>query len=139
MRAFALLSVLAVAGCGAESRTAAVSGTVRLDGAPVEEGAIQFIPLEPGPSAAAVISHGQYKIERARGAAIGSNRVELRAFKESDQKVQDPTQPPGAFVRQRVPAFPPEYNTESTLVREIKPGDNQLDFDIDLRQGKGGR
>jgi hypothetical protein len=134
MRLASLLCCLfAVAGCG-EEKTAPVSGSVRLDGQPIVEGAIQFIPIDgtTGPSTGGTISNGHYNIPRAKGAAIGHNRVELRAFKKSNRKIQDPTQPAGATTEEWVPAIPPEYNSSSKLVREIKRGDNVLDFDINV-------
>jgi hypothetical protein len=136
MRTFSIaglgLMALALSGCGSQANTAAVSGMVKLDGKPVEKGAIQFIPVEgnTGPSAGGAINNGQYHIGRERGAAVGKNRVELRAFKRTGREVQDATKPAGNFTLEWVPALPPEYNDQSTVVREIKPGDNTFDFDI---------
>lgn len=133
MRPFVIVSwVIALAGCSGEVKTAPVSGTVRIDGVAVEKGAIQFIPIDgnSGPSAGEVIANGQYKISAERGAAIGRNRVELRAFKKSGREMQDATKPTGSVSAEWVPAIPPQYNTDSTLVRDIKPGDNRIDFDI---------
>ena len=53
-----------------------------------------------------------------------------KLFKMSDKKVQDPTAPPGTLTFLRVQAFPPEYNENSTQVREIKAGGNTIDFDV---------
>jgi hypothetical protein len=119
-------------------RTAEVSGTVRLDGQLVEEGSIQFIPVDgtSGPSAGAIIKKGKYQIDSKNGATVGKNRVELRAFKETDVTVPDPTGPSGSKTKQRVPAFPPEYNEQSTLVKEVKSGSNTIDFDVRINDQK---
>jgi hypothetical protein len=113
-----------------------VSGTVQLDGQPVEEGSIQFIPVEgtKGPGTGAVITKGSYHIPRGQGVVVGKNRVELRAFKTTGRIVQDPTAPPGVKTEERVQAFPPEYNDKSTEVREIQPGSNTFDFDVDTKK-----
>jgi hypothetical protein len=126
------LGLLAALGCSGSGSKAEVSGTVKLDGQLIEEGSIQFIPVEgtTGPSTGAAIKDGQYHIPRAQGAAIGKNRVELRSFKMSGRKIQDPTAPPGTLTEARVQAFPPEYNDRSTVVKEIQAGSNTIDFDV---------
>jgi hypothetical protein len=133
------LCMLCFLGCADSGPlTAEVSGTVRLDGRPIEEGSIQFIPVEgsKGPSAGGVIQDGKYHIPRKKGVTVGTNRVELRAFKNAGTKIQDPTAPPGVRTEARVQAFPPEFNDRSTVVKEIQAGSNAIDFDVDTR-GKG--
>ncbi len=118
-------------GCSGDNRSE-VSGTVKLNGKPIEEGAINFIPIEgnKGAGAGATITDGKYHIPRSSGVAAGKNRVELRAFKNTGRKVQDPTGPPGAMTTERVMAFPPQFNDQSTLVREVRSGSDTIDFDI---------
>jgi len=124
---------LCVLGCGGDK--AEVHGTVSLNGTPIEEGAINFIPVEgtQGPGVGATIHNGEYHIPRAKGVVVGKNRVELRAFRNTGKKVKDPTQP-GALIDERVLAFPPEYNDRSTLVREVTRGSNKIDFDIKITE-----
>jgi hypothetical protein len=123
---------LCVLGCSGDK--ASVSGTVKLNGQPIEEGAITFIPIDGtrGPGAGATIRDGQYHVPASAGVTVGKNRVELRAFRNTGRKVQDPTGKPGTLADERVPAFPPEYNDRSTLVREVPAGSTTLNFDIDL-------
>jgi hypothetical protein len=117
---------------GCSGQRADVSGTVQIDGRPVDEGAIQFIPVEgtTGPSAGGVIKDGRYHIARDKGVTVGKNRVEIRAFRTTGRKVQDPTGPPGAKAEERVQAFPPEYNERSTVVKDVRAGSNTIDFDV---------
>jgi hypothetical protein len=117
---------------GCSGPQAEVSGTVRLNGSPIKEGAINFIPTggNHGPSAGAIIRDGKYHIPRSKGATVGKNLVELRAFLDTGRQVQDPTGPRGTLVKERIMAFPPEYNDRSTLVREVQLGSNTFDFDI---------
>jgi hypothetical protein len=119
-----------LAGCSGQR--ADVSGTVQLDGQPVDEGAIQFIPVEgtTGPSAGGIIKDGRYHITGDRGVTVGKNRVELRAFRNTGRKVQDPTGLPGVKTDERVQAFPPEYNDRSTVVKEVHTGSNTIDFAV---------
>jgi hypothetical protein len=113
-------------------------GTVRLDGRLIEEGSIQFIPVEgsKGPSGGGIIQGGNYLIPREKGVTVGTNRVELRAFKAAGKKIQDPTAPQGVKTVVRVQAFPPEFNDRSTVVKEVRAGTNVIDFDVDSK-GKG--
>jgi hypothetical protein len=133
------LGLLCLPGCADSGPpTAEVSGTVRLDSRLIDEGSIQFIPVEGsrGPSTGGVIQDGKYHIPRKMGATVGTNRVELRAFKNARTKIQDPTAPPGVQTEERVQAFPPEFNDRSTVVREIRAGSNTIDFDVETK-GKG--
>lgn len=126
---FALLCSLL--GCSGGDR-AEVSGTVSLNGKPIPEGSISFIPIEgnQGPEVGAVINNGRYHIPRSQGVMVGKNRVELKAFRNSGRKFPDPTGPPGTLAEERVPAFPPEYNERSTLIRDVQKGSNTIDLDI---------
>jgi hypothetical protein len=115
-------------GCSGDK--AEVSGTVRVGGEVVEEGSITFVPVEgtTGPAVGTFIKNGQYHVPRSKGVTVGKNRVELRGFKNTGRKAQGPTGAPGAQVEERVPAFPPEYSDRSTVVREVHPGANRIDF-----------
>jgi hypothetical protein len=131
--ALGVVAALAV-GCARGPRLAAVSGTVRVDNQLLVEGMITFFPTDGngGPSAGAVITNGTYRIPRAQGAAPGRNRVEIRGFRNTGRKARTH----GQLADERVPALGPEYNDNSTLVREVQEGDNVLDFDL---PGTGGK
>lgn len=124
-----------VLGCSDGPPRAEVSGSVQLDGTPVDEGAIQFIPVDgtQGPSSGGIIKDGKYHIARAKGVTVGKNRVELRTFRSTGRKFQDPTAKPGTLTAERVQAFPPEYNQQSTLVKDIQAGSNTIDFEVHTR------
>jgi hypothetical protein len=120
-------------GCGKSGpRRAAASGHVTLDGQPIDEGVIQFLPVQGtvGPETGGVIANGQYAIAQQRGPVVGMNRIELRASKKTGRKIQDPTGRPGVLTDEYKEMFPTSSNTNSTLVREIKDDPNTLDFDI---------
>jgi len=120
-------------GCSGDER-AEVSGSVSLNGRAIEEGSISFIPIDGnlGPEVGAVVRDGRYHIPRSQGVMVGKNRVELRAFRMSGRKVQDPTALPGILTDERIPAFPPEYNERSTLIRDVNKGSNTIDLEINL-------
>jgi hypothetical protein len=127
-------ALLCLPGCsGSGPQLAEVEGTVLLDGQPIDEGSIQFIPVEgtTGPGAGGVIKDGKYHIDRRKGVTVGKNRVELRAFRTTGRKVNDPNAPPGGKTDERVQAFPPEYNERSTVVKDVQAGSNTINFDVE--------
>lgn len=127
--------ILLPVGCGPAGPTRAeVSGVVSLNGTPVSEGSINFFPTDgnSGPEAGGAIRDGRYHIPRAQGPVIGKNRVELRSFQKSGRRIQDPTAPPGTLTEEITNVFPAEFNQESTLVREVQKGKNEMPFEIKL-------
>ena len=110
-----------------------VSGNITLDGKPVEEGAITFVPIEgtQSPSAGSDILDGGYDVPREKGPKVGVYRVEIRAQRKTGKKIAAGSPaPPGTMVDETVEAIPPAYNRESKLRAELKAGSNPLDFDL---------
>ena len=107
-----------------------VRGTVRLDGQLLPRGSITWIPIDgtPGPGGGGGINEkGEYTIKR--GLRPGKYRVEIRSTRTLDRTVPNPTIPP-ELVDEEVSVIPPEYNTKSGLIREVKPGAQVLNFDL---------
>jgi hypothetical protein len=126
-------AAVSTAGCGPSGpQRAEVSGIVTLDGQPVKEGSINFFPTDgnKGPEAGGEIKDGKYHIPRAQGPVLGANRVELRSFQKSGRRIQDPTAKQGTLTEEITNVFPPQYNSESTLVKEIQQGKNDISFEI---------
>ena len=103
-----------------------------LDGSPLDDATISFVPTAEGQRQAAwaTVKGGQYSITSADGLGTGQFRVEIRALRTVGSKANeaDPTLP--APAREAVPA---KYNTKSELSAEIKPGANTADFDLKSR------
>ena len=106
---------LTAAGCGGRG-FAEVTGTVLVDGKPLQGAFVTFVPEGPdvvrgvGPTNA----EGRYRVIRPGskvGAMIGKNRVSVTG---------------GDAGR----SLPPRYNTESTLTYEVKRGPNVFDIEI---------
>ena len=95
-------------------------------GKPLGCGVINFIPAEGshGPGAGGAVTDGQYLLEDGNGAVIGTCRVEIRGFRKTGRKIA----PMGTPMDEEIQVVPVEFNDKSTLVRDIKNGDNQLDF-----------
>ena len=108
-----------------------VTGVVRLGKERLTNGSIAWIPIEgtPGPGGGGGIdSQGNYEIKQ--GLRPGSYRVEIRSTTTLTRKVKNPTIP-ADLVDEEVSVIPEKYNTESNLVREVKPGANVLDFNLE--------
>lgn len=122
------------AGCGNSGPPrVAVSGIVTLDGRPIEQGAISFVPAADSkqPSAGAEISSGEYSIPATSGPSAGKYRVEIRWSRPTGKQVElGSPAPPGTLVDEVKEAIPAKYNSQSTLVEELEPGENSLHFDL---------
>ena len=117
-------------GCGGADKTE-VRGKVSLDGSPVEDGTISFIPSKGSQSQAAwaPIKAGEFAIDASQGLATGDTRIEIRAPRRTG-KMLPATVPGGEPEYEMAEAVPQRYNSASELKAEIKPGPNQLDFEL---------
>lgn len=119
--------LLAIPGCGDWwLRITEVSGTVRIDGKPAGGVQVVFQPSDASrPRAIAQTDkEGRYRLGRQgpgnrQGAASGKYRVQL--FTDTDG--------PNPVL------IPAEYNTSSTLVFEVIPGQANV-FDVDIQTKK---
>lgn len=129
------LLVAAVIGGGCREsgpQRVSVSGTVTLDGHPLEEGAILFTPIDgtPGPKAAAAIVDGQFHLDTESGPPVGRLRVAITN--------QRPPQYLGPYDKTvtntptEQPTIPVRYNDASTLTIETK-AESENHFEFDLR------
>lgn len=121
--------VAAVVGCG-PSNQVSVQGRVTFDGQPVGPGSIVFLPDSgaEGTKVAAAIEDGKYQIGPERGAVPGNFRVEISWSKKTGRQVASAD--PGIMMDEMQEAIPPTYNTQTTLRRELKAGENVHDFDL---------
>ena len=108
-----------------------VTGTVRLDNELLTTGSIAWIPIEgtPGPGGGGGITNdGRYEIKR--GLRPGKYRVEIRSSRTLPRKVINPTIP-ADLVDEEVSVIPEQYNTRSSLIREIGRGSSVVNFDLE--------
>jgi hypothetical protein len=129
-----LLLVAATApGC---SRTSAnqgnVCGRVMLDGKPVEQGTIAFMPIEDtkGAATGGSIENGRYEIVGLHGPAVGWNRVEVHARCKTGRMIPYGFGGSGKTIEEETEGIAVQFNSDSTLKAEIKHGDNTCDFDV---------
>ena len=115
-----VLLAMSFAGCGKTgSDIAPVTGRITLDGKPLEKADILFQPdgSKP-PSSGRTDADGRYQLVYKRGVMggnVGSNTVQITI---SPDVVSNP------------PNIPARYNSESELTKEVKPGQNEFNFDL---------
>jgi hypothetical protein len=119
-----LTGALVSSGCGGNPNLSSVTGTVTLDGQPLPEAFIKFIPTSGGTTSyGKTDSAGKYEMQFTddeMGAWMGENRVEIRTG-----DVQGPAE-----------LVPITYNDETTLKAEVTGGENVFDFDLESDAGE---
>lgn len=93
-----------------------MTGKVTMDGTPLSEAVIAFLPENGRPSTAVVDAAGNYELFYKKGMAgtkIGPNSVDL-------------SWPTGVTG----PAIPSKYAGKSELRVDVKPGNNTFDFEL---------
>lgn len=117
--------LLCSAGCGGGAPSdspelGTVTGVVTLNGNPLPNVSVTFQPEEGKPSFGGTNDAGVYELvysKDANGAKIGQHTV----------RITTPTEGPEDVGKDPIPA---QYNTKSTLKKEVKAGANQIDFDL---------
>lgn len=90
---WAITCVILIAGCGeAGVDGATVDGAVTIDGTPIADGSLEFIPQQEGsgPAAGAQIVDGRYTADQV---PLGQVRVIIRATKKTGRMVTDYSEP----------------------------------------------
>jgi hypothetical protein len=124
--AVAMAALLAgiLSGCGGKGYDRIpVAGTVTLNGEPMEEGVITFIPIDgsTGPKARAEISLGEYKFDSATGPVPGRMRVEIDSAESEAEALERDIRGGEKPELHRV-VIPPKYNKNSTLTADVSSG-----------------
>jgi hypothetical protein len=129
--AVGLLLVIGVLGCADRSGgREAVWGEIRFQGKSLDQGTIQFIPLEnQDTTSGGLIQDGKYRVEKMQGLKPGKYRVVISSGDPKEHA--PPGELPGAPFPVAKERIPREYNTESKKEVEVKKGGpNQFDFTI---------
>jgi len=146
LRSWLLFAFLVLFGCGQDVPPATVEGTLRMNGKPVDNCLITFLPESApeavGPHSTGVTDQrGYYRLrlpDQREGAVLGWHRVVVQDLSVStgvrrrdhgtiDQETAEGAPPP---IRQS--RVPPSYGTAQTtpLREEIKTGSQVIDFTI---------
>ncbi len=128
-----VVMLLAFMGCSSSGPDIAyVSGRVTMDGKPLANAAVLFIPEDGRPAAARTDADGRYVLnftEGRRGAIPGKNSVRITTQREAEQDENGKTVVPAA--RETIPM---EYNAASTLEFTVEPKKKNV-ANFDLKSG----
>lgn len=112
-------------GCQKGPELGTVTGLVKVNGQPLPYAYVVFQPIAPGTYGSAYTDkEGKYELQfttSRNGAPVGSHRVSIRAAARDEL-------PDDAAPQVRLPE---KFNSASELVREVKPGHNVHDFDLE--------
>ncbi len=120
-------------GCGGDAAgRIAITGTVTLDGAPLEKGNISFQPMEGAKtSSGAVVTGGNFSIPRMKGLLPGKYRVEVNAAAPGGGGAAAADAPPGEGPPPSKELVPPDWNEASKQTIDLKKeGPFKFSFEI---------
>ena len=117
-----LFLLIFAVGCG--QKTGTVSGTVLWEGKPVENGVIEFVPLDDKtiPATPAQIIDGKYQAT----VPLGRMQVQLTCY--ADEGSYYPSGPAGPKIKPLRNVIPPEWNVESKLEYTVLKGEQKYDY-----------
>jgi hypothetical protein len=127
------LSVAAAMGCGkpAGLDKVVVSGQVTLDGQPIPNGEIRFIPTAGtvGPVSGGPIKDGAYTAKGKGGVPLGTHQVEIRAYRANtkSQGQAGAGSGEGGAAEQYLDK---RYNAQTTLTATIAADTETQDFQL---------
>ena len=126
-----LLAAVLMAGCSGGDGRKGLSGTVTVNGQPLETGSINFRPAPgtKGNTSGCAIENGEFTIAAEDGLPVGKYKVTVQAFRKTGRMVQDPQMG-------RVPDMQPvSFMEAGTLEAEITAdGDNRFEFKLTQRK-----
>jgi len=143
MRSFAFAVVTAVVaalgmtvGCGGGDSLGRqpISGSVTVNGAPLDKGTISFQPVNKGMPAGGKISGGKYSIARKDGSPAGKYRVGINAPVPGTGTEAQAGAMPGEPLPPPQELIPPDWNTNSEHFVEVSTGKNAFNFDVDAKK-----
>jgi hypothetical protein len=110
----------------------AVSGAVKLEGQPLKDGSIDFVPLDgQDTQSGAGITNGTYSVPRDHGLKPGKYLVRLTSGDGKTPDREEDIAGPSSSNIVSVDRIPPEWNTDSKQQVDVKSsGGNHFDFDI---------
>lgn len=125
-----LMGAVFALGCSTDSKHGTVAGTVTLDGQPLENGLIRFVPADgQSTSADAAVEHGTFTAQ----VPVGDKKVWISAPKVvGKRKMYDTPDSPTVDITQEL--LPARYNAQTTLTLTVAPGKQQPAFE--LKTGK---
>lgn len=134
-RVFVVVGFMFLVGCGPDGpELGHVTGTIKLDGEPIENAYVTFLPTFPNgiELVGKTDANGQYEIKysaKRDGVLLGKHQILVSTL-------DDIKNPNGSNTKipERIPAI--YVNEESPLYFEVKKGENDASFDIPSKPEK---
>jgi hypothetical protein len=141
----AMLISSLILGCGSGAAEgpprADVRGVVTLDGQPLPEGVIRFVPLAgtPGPKTSIAISDGKFSADALTGPVVGAHRIEIQStddggYAPDDEEAIDRLRKSRTHRIEAV-RVPSAFNTHSRLTETVsEDGTNEFEFPLTTKR-----
>jgi hypothetical protein len=105
-----------------------LSGTVTINGAPMDLGMITFVPEDPSQtSVGGKVSDGKFSLDATRGPYPGKYRVQIHWAKKTGRKVPNGD---GGMQDETAEGLPAKFNQDTELTATITSGSNKVDFNL---------
>lgn len=139
---FALLAC-GLCGCGGTKDSkfsrSAVDGTVLLDGTPVPEGIVKFVPLKPAdaPATAVPFVNGEFSVTSEYGPVVGQHRIEVIStddggFARDDEQALTELAAMKKPPTIEIVSVPALYRDRSPLQEQVREeGPNTFHFELE--------
>ena len=121
----AVLWLATLAGCGGNADLGTVAGVVTLDGQPLANATVEFVPADGGEERSSydgtTDASGRYELyfsASQKGATPGAYTVRIWPPDSDDEPAP-------------APKLPPQYSTRSELTATVEVGSNSIDFPLD--------
>ena len=118
--ALSAMSTLLLVGCKPDVDLGSVTGKITLDGQPLQNAFVQFVPVKGGRAAVALTdANGEFVMQYSgsqAGTLVGQAKVEITTVTADSE---------GA--REKVPK---RYNTASELIVDVEPKANRFEWDL---------
>lgn len=135
--AVGVLALACTVGCGksSELEKVVVSGVVTLDGQPIPNGEIRFIPTAGtiGPVSGGAIKDGAYAAKAKGGVPLGNHQVEIRAFR-ANAKSQGQAGLAGSEGGAAEQYLAKRYNEQTTLTAKVDATTETQDFELNSKK-----
>lgn len=130
-----IMAAACLAGCTKTdpSGRQAISGTVTLQGKPLDRGTISFTSLDPKVAAltGAMIKDGKFSVSADKGLPPGTYRVRISSADTGSVGTASGAEAPGESGPAAKERIPPEFGTQSKQeVTITKDGKNYFEFNI---------
>ncbi len=126
-----LLCVAGGFGCGKNPQgRKAIQGTIKLDGTPIADGTIEFLPEksnEPQTNAGAKITNGAYSIAAEKGLVDGTYKVAVSARVDTGETAEGSLGPTPVYME----TIPDAYGAETEQTTTVS-GKGPIIFDLDV-------